>query len=126
LRLFSGVRLIGSASRIFAVDANGFGYTRRSAQTVPKLYPIRRFQRQERHGKSVSCVLSADRKGSNPSFDDVHTLGCTYATVAITRLLIMHLPAGEDAPALERQAIIRKVVAAISDPLKHGPIKKHN
>jgi len=74
--------------------------------------------------KCPSAHLTIRRKDLNRAFDDAHALGCKYATASVPRLLITDLPAVGDAPEPERQAIIRKILAATSDPLSKDELKK--
>jgi len=74
--------------------------------------------------KCPSAHLNFDMKNLNKAFDDAHALGCTYATASVPRLLIMDLPSPTEGSPAERQAVIQKIVAALSAPLSPDDLKR--
>lgn len=99
------------------VETAGFGSTNTAAALRKVL--------DDNGLKCPSAHLISGLKNINKAFDDAHALGCTYATAAVPRLLIADLPAlPSDGPTAERQAVIEKIVAAISGPLSEDDLKK--
>jgi len=98
------------------VETAGFG----SAKTAAAL----RKSLDDNGLKCPSAHLIGNRKDLNRAFDDAHTLGCTYATASLPPLLITDLPMVLDVPPSERQAVLRKNLAAISEPLSKDDLKK--
>ncbi len=99
------------------VETAGFG----SAKTAAGLRKI-----LDANGlKCPSAHLTFDLKNLNAAFDDAHALGCSYATASVPRMLIMGLPAitGSMSEA-ERNAVIGKIMAALSTPLSSDELKR--
>ena len=73
--------------------------------------------------KCPSAHLTFDLKNLNKTFDDAHTLGCTYATSSVPRLIISGIPPMEGTPA-QRQAVLQRIIAFLATPMTKDDLKK--
>jgi sugar phosphate isomerase/epimerase len=70
--------------------------------------------------KCPSAHLTFDLKNLQPAFDDANTLGCTYATASVARMLI--LPMSDLASASPDQRA--KIISTIMSPMTEDDCKK--
>lgn len=72
-----------------------------------------------------SAHLNFDLRNLNRAFDEANALGCTYATAAVPRLLVMEMPAMDGAMTeAERAAVTGRILAALSEPVAPDELKR--
>jgi sugar phosphate isomerase/epimerase len=74
--------------------------------------------------KCPSAHLTFDLNNLNKAFDDAHTLGCTYATSSVPRMMILQLPSLSQGSVADRAAAMRETISALSAPLSPDELKR--